>query len=163
MGRPSGEGKPQRPGGADGPCGFCNGQGQICLSSAVTNHFPAVSSGIQLGAVAGSRGTALPHPSDSAKHPCSRDTLSEGKQVIATRSFNSQYFKTQKSCFFFFKPNNPFRDLLGQTPYPDWASLMAQPVKNLPVVWETCRSLGREDPLKKTIATYSSILAYRIQ
>ena len=36
---------------------------------------------------------------------------------------------------------------------------MAQTVKNLPAMWETwVRSLGLEDPLKKGIATHSSIL-----
>ena len=40
---------------------------------------------------------------------------------------------------------------------------MAQLVKNPPAMWETCvRSLGREDPLEKGMATYSSILAWRI-
>ena len=40
------------------------------------------------------------------------------------------------------------------------ASLMAQLVKNLPTVWETCvQSLSWEDPLEKGIATHSSILA----
>ena len=44
-----------------------------------------------------------------------------------------------------------------------WASLMAQPVKNLPAMWETWgRSLGWEDPLGKGKATHSSILAWRI-
>ena len=44
-----------------------------------------------------------------------------------------------------------------------WASLVAQPVKNLSVMWETwVRSLGWEDPLEKGKATYSSILAWRI-
>ena len=44
-----------------------------------------------------------------------------------------------------------------------WASLMAQIVKNLPVMQETwVRSLGREDPLEKGVATHSSILAWRI-
>ena len=38
---------------------------------------------------------------------------------------------------------------------------MAQTVKNLPVVQETwIRSLGREDPLEKGMATQSSILAW---
>ena len=47
--------------------------------------------------------------------------------------------------------------------YPDWASLVAQTVKRLPVMWEThVRSLGREDPLEKEMATHSSILAWRI-
>ena len=36
-------------------------------------------------------------------------------------------------------------------------------VKNLPVMQETkVRSLGREDPLEKGMATHSSILAWRI-
>ena len=44
-----------------------------------------------------------------------------------------------------------------------WASLVAQTVKNLPAMWETqVRSLGWEDPLEKRMATYSSILAWRI-
>ena len=43
------------------------------------------------------------------------------------------------------------------------ASLVAQPVKNLPAMWETwVRSLGWEDPLEKGKATHSSILAWRI-
>ena len=41
-----------------------------------------------------------------------------------------------------------------------WASLMAQLVKNPPAMWESwVRSLGREDPLEKRMATHSSILA----
>ena len=41
-----------------------------------------------------------------------------------------------------------------------WASLVAQLVKNLPAMWETCvPSLGWEDPLEKGKATHSSILA----
>ena len=44
-----------------------------------------------------------------------------------------------------------------------WASLMAQLVKNLPAMRKTCvRSLGWEDPLEKGKATHSSILAWRI-
>ena len=40
---------------------------------------------------------------------------------------------------------------------------MAQTVKNLPAMRETwVRSLGQEDPLEKEMATYSSILAWRI-
>ena len=36
-------------------------------------------------------------------------------------------------------------------------------VKNLPAMWETwVRSLGWEDPLKKIMATHSSILDWRI-
>ena len=44
-----------------------------------------------------------------------------------------------------------------------WASPLAQLVKHLPAVQETwVRSLGREDPLEKEMATHSSILAWRI-
>ena len=40
---------------------------------------------------------------------------------------------------------------------------MVQMVKNPPAVWETwIRSLGGEDPLEEGMATYSSILAWRI-
>ena len=40
---------------------------------------------------------------------------------------------------------------------------MAQTVKNLPAMQETCvQSLGGEDPLEKGMATHSSILAWRI-
>ena len=43
------------------------------------------------------------------------------------------------------------------------ASLVAQMVKNPPAMQETqIQSLGREDPLEKGMATYSSILAWRI-
>ena len=42
-------------------------------------------------------------------------------------------------------------------------SLVAQMVKNLPVVRETwVLSLGREDPLEKGMAAHSSILVWRI-
>ena len=43
------------------------------------------------------------------------------------------------------------------------ASLVAQRVKHLPVMWETqVQSLGQEDPLEKEMATHSSILVWRI-
>ena len=43
------------------------------------------------------------------------------------------------------------------------ASLVAQMVKNLPVMWETwAKFLGRKDPLEKEKATHSSILAWRL-
>ena len=42
-------------------------------------------------------------------------------------------------------------------------SLVAQMVKNLPAMQETwVQSLGQEDPLEEGMATYSSILAWRI-
>ena len=44
-----------------------------------------------------------------------------------------------------------------------WASLVAQLVKNLPVMQGTwVRSLGWEDLLEKRMATHSSILAWKI-
>ena len=44
-----------------------------------------------------------------------------------------------------------------------WASLVAQTVKNLPAMQETwVQSLGWKDPLEEGMATYSSILAWRI-
>ena len=43
------------------------------------------------------------------------------------------------------------------------ASLVAQTVKNLPVMQETwVQWLGQEDPLEREMATHSSILAWRI-
>ena len=43
------------------------------------------------------------------------------------------------------------------------ASLVTRIIKILPAVWETWfRSLGWEDPLEEGMATYSSILAWRI-
>ena len=47
--------------------------------------------------------------------------------------------------------------------HPLWASLVAQTVKNLPVMQETrVQSLGQEDPPEKGRATHSSIIAWRI-
>ena len=47
---------------------------------------------------------------------------------------------------------------------PQNESFVAQLVKNPPAMWETwVRSLGWKDPLEKGKATYSSILAWRIQ
>ena len=49
------------------------------------------------------------------------------------------------------------------TAFPLWASLVAQRLKHLPAMRETwVRSLDREDPLEKEMATHSSILAWRI-
>ena len=43
------------------------------------------------------------------------------------------------------------------------ASLVVQVVKNPPAMQETyVRSLGREDSLKKEMATHSSVLAWRV-
>ena len=48
----------------------------------------------------------------------------------------------------------------------DWVSLMAQQVSNPPAMEETqgiwVQSLGGDDPLEKEMATYSSILSWKI-
>ena len=45
----------------------------------------------------------------------------------------------------------------------DWASLVAQMLKNLPVMQETqVQSLGWEEPLEEGTSTHSSILAWKI-
>ena len=45
----------------------------------------------------------------------------------------------------------------------EWASLVAQKVKNLPALQETrVESLGGKDPLEEEMATHSRILAWRI-
>ena len=52
----------------------------------------------------------------------------------------------------------PRRSFVGEK-----ASLVAQMVKNLPAIQETwVQSLGWEDPVEKEMATYSSILAWRV-
>ena len=44
-----------------------------------------------------------------------------------------------------------------------WASLVAQMIKNLPVMQETwVPSLGGEDPLEKEMAAHSSIFAWEV-
>ena len=43
------------------------------------------------------------------------------------------------------------------------ASLVSQMIENLPVIQETwVQSQGQEDPLKKGMATHTSVLAWRI-
>ena len=45
----------------------------------------------------------------------------------------------------------------------NWGGYAAQTVKRLPTMQETqVRSLGREDPLAREMATHSSVLAWRI-
>ena len=46
--------------------------------------------------------------------------------------------------------------------YHNWASIVAQTVKNLPAMQETqVQSLGQEDSLEKEMTTLPSILAWR--
>ena len=53
--------------------------------------------------------------------------------------------------------------LFGWSEEPNWTSLVAQMVKNLPAMWETwIQSLGWEDSLEEGMTTHSSILAWRI-
>ena len=50
-----------------------------------------------------------------------------------------------------------------QTCTPIWASLVAQKVKCLPVMWETqVWSLARDDPLEEEMAPHSSTFAWKI-
>ena len=61
------------------------------------------------------------------------------------------------------KENGGRKDELREGLLMFWASLVAQMVKRLPAMRETwVRSLGREDPLEKEMATHSSILACKI-
>ena len=54
-------------------------------------------------------------------------------------------------------------EVIGYPLQYSWTYLVTQLVKNLPAMQETwVWSLGWEDPLKKTMATHSSILAWRI-
>ena len=51
---------------------------------------------------------------------------------------------------------------IGYPPQYSWASLVAQLVKNLPVMWETwVRFLGWDNPLEKGKPAHSSILTWR--
>ena len=55
------------------------------------------------------------------------------------------------------------REGIGYPLYYSWTSLVAQTVKNLPAMQETCvQSLGLEDPLEESMANHSSILAWII-
>ena len=55
------------------------------------------------------------------------------------------------------------REGIGYPLQYSWASLVAQRVKNLSVMWQNwVPSLGWEDPLEDGMATHSSILAWRI-
>ena len=58
-----------------------------------------------------------------------------------------------------FRPGEP---LLPAMQY-DWASPVAQTLKNLPAKWETwVRSLGWEDPMEEGVITHCGTLAWRI-
>ena len=70
------------------------------------------------------------------------------KKMFLFVNFKNIYFHVSSDFFFKFEV---------------WASLVAQTIKNLPAKQETLvQSLGQEDPLKKGMATHSSILVWRI-
>ena len=73
--------------------------------------------------------------------------------------FNSDIFVLAFWCGILIRTFTPLEALsllLG-------TSLVAQMVRSLPAMWETwVWSLGWEDPLEKEMATYSSILAWKI-
>ena len=54
------------------------------------------------------------------------------------------------------------REGIGHPLQYSWALLVAQLVKHLPAMCETCQSLGWEDPPEERTATHFSILAWRI-
>ena len=59
--------------------------------------------------------------------------------------------------------NRTFAVIIKMRSYWIGASLVAQTLKSMPVMQETqLQSLNQEDPLEKSIATHSSILARRI-
>ena len=65
-----------------------------------------------------------------------------------------------KKVFFFLDNSNWTNIILNKS----MVALVAQLVKNLPAMQETCvQFLGQEDTLEKEMATHSSILAWRIQ
>ena len=54
-------------------------------------------------------------------------------------------------------------EVIGYPLQYSWTSLVAQPVRNPPAMWETwVRFLVWEDPLEEGMATYSNILARKI-
>ena len=79
------------------------------------------------------------------------------------RSFSSWSVLSDRQLNTTKKKNLSFSYWLWVPVWLSWASLVAQMVKNLPVMWETqVSSLGWKDPLEKGIATHFSILAWRI-
>ena len=78
-----------------------------------------------------------------------KGTLCSGKTARTGLQIDNFRGKFYESCFFHLP-------ILR-------ASLVAQMVKNLPAMWETCvQSLGQEDSLEKGMTTHFRILAWRI-
>ena len=71
-----------------------------------------------------------------------------------THFFKILLFNSTNACMWY--------QVICQLVYMEKASLVAQTVKRLPTMWETwVRSLRREDPLEKEMATHSSMLAWK--
>ena len=79
---------------------------------------------------------------------------------------DSRKLLLRESNFFTYSLLPPFLHSLNSCILSDWASPMAQWVKNPPSVQETQETwilvLGQEAPLEEGMATHSSILAWRI-
>ena len=81
---------------------------------------------------------------------------------IGVDSLLQQIFPTQESNWGLLHCRSILYQMNYQGSY-EWASLIAQSVKNLPAMKEIqVRFLGQDDPLEKEMATHSSILAWRI-
>ena len=85
--------------------------------------------------------------------------------MLAFLPYPPRLYKTQmppRLCFLVMDHQNRYLKvtLQGFSYCGFGASLVAQMAKKLSAMWETwVRSLGREDPLKKGMATHSSIFA----
>ena len=83
-----------------------------------------------------------------------------GWELICHWAGSEDLTKAVRTDFCFEKKQGDLVELAGLHRL---ASLVAQRLKRLPAMRETwVRSLGREDPLEKEVATHSSILAWRI-
>ena len=84
--------------------------------------------------------------------------------VMCDKKGNKRDCKEGKTSFDRVIKEGLFEKITIKWGHTGWgASLVAQMVKNLPVMQEIrFRSLGGKDPLGEEMATYSSVLAWRI-
>ena len=109
-------------------------------------------------------------PPDSSVHGISQARILEWVAISISRGAFQSRDQTQVSCFAgrfltVWAPRKPFYVYihLHAHTHKYIASPVAQMVRNLPAVQETCiRSLNWEDPLEKEMATHSTILAWEI-
>ena len=93
--------------------------------------------------------------------PAQEGTLRDGLAVLAMASAAPSSAHGASTCFLRSVISEPTHFWEEQDEL--WASLVAQPVKNLPAIQETwVRSLVQEDPLEKWMVICSSILTQRI-